>query len=135
MDSTDGPINGSTNQSRPNGTTAAPSGGRNGPRGLAGAVNAGLRALDRTGKPCRRWDKKGFSVKSFTGVGWALGSWSSPLRESSTFSGDVKSDSSETGDIKPTLESSIVHSDSSRSGEVPLRRTNGIESSPMPISA
>ncbi|KAF4553505.1 INO80 complex subunit 4-like protein [Elsinoe fawcettii] len=103
------------------------------PKANTGAINANLRALDRTGKPCRKWDRKGFSLKSFTGVNWAIGSWTAPVRASSTFSGDVKSDSSSTGDIKPNMDSSAVPSDSSRSGDLPAMPMNGIESSPAPI--
>ena len=60
-------------------TTPAPNNGQKlGPKANQGAINAGLRALDRTGKPCRKWEKKGFSVKSFTGVVWDLPSWRAP---------------------------------------------------------
>ena len=48
-----------------------------GPKANQGAINAGLRALDRSGKPCRRWEKKTLSLKSFTGVTWATPSWRS----------------------------------------------------------
>ena len=49
-----------------------------GPKANQGAINAGLRALDRTGKPCRKWERKKFSVKSFTGVVWEVPSWAAP---------------------------------------------------------
>ena len=49
-----------------------------GPKANQGAINAGLRALDRTGKPCRRWEKTGFRLKSFTGRAWELPSWRAP---------------------------------------------------------
>ena len=49
-----------------------------GPKANQGAINAGLRALDRTGKPCRKWQKAGFSIKSFTGNAWSLSSWAAP---------------------------------------------------------
>ena len=39
-----------------------------GPKANQGAINAGLRALDRSGKPCRKWNKKPFQLKSFTGI-------------------------------------------------------------------
>ena len=48
---------------------------RLGPKANTGFINANLRALDRTGTPCRKWQRKGFSVKSFTGVSWELPSW------------------------------------------------------------
>jgi hypothetical protein len=37
-----------------------------------------LRALDRTGKPCKRWTKAGFTLKSFTGVTWTVPTWAAP---------------------------------------------------------
>lgn len=49
-----------------------------GPKANQGIINAGLRALDRTGKPCRKWDKTGFRIKSFTGRVWEISSWRSP---------------------------------------------------------
>ncbi|KAF2150747.1 hypothetical protein K461DRAFT_314693 [Myriangium duriaei CBS 260.36] len=104
-----------------------------GPKANMGAINAGLRALDRSGKACRKWDRKGFNLKSFTGVAWSVGSWTAPVRDSSTFSGDVKSDTSSTADVKPTMESSAVPSDSSHSGDLVPAPSNGIASSPAPI--
>ena len=71
------------------------------PKASAGAINANLRALDRTGKPCRRWQKAGFTVKSFTGVMWTSGAWASKKRVMPTEEGasgdstkDGKSESS-----------------------------------------
>ena len=49
-----------------------------GPKANQGAINAGLRALDRTGKQCRKWEKTGFRVKSFTGRVWEIPSWRAP---------------------------------------------------------
>jgi len=49
-----------------------------GPKANQGIINAGLRALDRTGKPCRKWDKTGIRVKSFTGRVWDLPTWRTP---------------------------------------------------------
>ncbi|KAK0703180.1 INO80 complex, subunit Ies4 [Lasiosphaeria miniovina] len=39
------------------------------------AFNAGLRALDRSGKPCRKWVKGPFTIKSFTGYEWEISQW------------------------------------------------------------
>ena len=62
-------------------TTPAPiTGHKLGPKANQGAINAGLRALDRTGKPCRKWTKQSFVVKSFTGVTWELPSWRAPKK-------------------------------------------------------
>ncbi|KAK6522789.1 hypothetical protein TWF281_002223 [Arthrobotrys megalospora] len=47
------------------GTSLPPS--RLGPKSSGGAINAGLRALDRSGTPCKKWAKSPFTLKSFTG--------------------------------------------------------------------
>lgn len=49
-----------------------------GPKANQGAINAGLRALDRSGKPCRKWDRGSFTLKSFTGVVWEISRWTAP---------------------------------------------------------
>ncbi|KAM7198007.1 INO80 complex, subunit Ies4 [Rhypophila sp. PSN 637] len=49
-----------------------------GPKANQGAINAGLRALDRSGKPCRKWTRGGFTMKSFTGVVWEIPRWTAP---------------------------------------------------------
>ena len=49
-----------------------------GPKANQGVINEKLRALDRTGKPCRKWGKSGFKIKSFTGRVWEISSWRSP---------------------------------------------------------
>lgn len=115
-------------------TPAAQGGHKLGPKANTGAINAGLRALDRSGKPCRKWERKGFQLKSFTGFEWGSGSWSAPQRDTSTFSGDVKSDSSSALDGKPNVDSSAVQSERSASDAAALH-TNGIGSSPAPIAA
>ncbi|OQO01871.1 hypothetical protein B0A48_12344 [Cryoendolithus antarcticus] len=68
-----------------------------GPKANTGAINAGLRALDRTGKPCRRWQKSGLQLKSFTGTTWGMATWKAPPKTNGV-NGDaddeMKSDSS-----------------------------------------
>lgn len=59
------------------GTAPAPT-HKLGPKANQGAINAGLRALDRTGKPCKKWQRAGFSVKTFTGVTWHVSTWRAP---------------------------------------------------------
>lgn len=49
-----------------------------GPKANQGAINAGLRALDRSGPPCRKWQKGGFRIKSFTGTTWEIPRWRAP---------------------------------------------------------
>lgn len=51
---------------------------RLGPKANQGAINAGLRALDRSGKPCRKWTKGSFQLKTFTGVHWQINRWTAP---------------------------------------------------------
>lgn len=63
-----------------------------GPKANQGAINAGLRALDRTGKPCRKWQKGSFKLKSFTGISWEIPRWTAPPRAKiETASGDSAS--------------------------------------------
>lgn len=109
-----------------------------GPKANQGAINAGLRALDRTGKfKVRKWEKKGFKLRSFTGVVWDVPSWKAPNR-GSAFSEDVKSDSTGSSDTKVKDESSAVSEKSVLNGDVstplpPLME--GLNSSPAPVPA
>jgi hypothetical protein len=59
-----------------------------GPKANQGAINAGLRALDRSGKPCRKWAKGGFTLKSFTGVVWEIPRWTAPPKKPTDSSND-----------------------------------------------
>ncbi|PWY77110.1 hypothetical protein BO70DRAFT_397998 [Aspergillus heteromorphus CBS 117.55] len=68
-----------------------------GPKANLGAINAGLRALDRSGAPCRRWERKSLQLKSFTGIQWNLESWRTP-RPIHPENGEVKELGLETGD-------------------------------------
>lgn len=108
-----------------------------GPKANMGAINAGLRALDRTGKPCRKWEKKGFQLRSFTGVTWNLPTWRAPTK-AAVFAEDVKSDSTASSDPKVKDESSAISERSGLPGEsatpVPPA-VNGIASSPAPVAA
>ncbi|KAL8903545.1 MAG: hypothetical protein Q9207_003850 [Kuettlingeria erythrocarpa] len=61
-----------------------------GPKANQGAINAGLRALDRTGKPCRKWQKSGFRLKTFTGVPWEIPSWRAPTKSLDAETGPEK---------------------------------------------
>ncbi|KAL2073360.1 hypothetical protein VTL71DRAFT_10684 [Oculimacula yallundae] len=77
-----------------------------GPKANAGAINAGLRALDRSGKPCRKWQKGSFKLKSFTGVIWEIPRWTAPPRitvqgnsESST-SGDSSKENKDNSQLE-----------------------------------
>ncbi|KAJ9616365.1 hypothetical protein H2200_000083 [Cladophialophora chaetospira] len=67
-----------------------------GPKANQGAINAGLRALDRSGAPCRKWKRKPFTLKSFTGVVWEMPSWKGGDKPNPALNGE---ESSETRDI------------------------------------
>lgn len=118
-------------------TTAAPLATHKlGPKANQGAINAGLRALDRTGKPCRKWERKGFSVKSFTGVSWQLPSWRAPKTTILKMDDDGKIASAPilNGDSKANNNSSsAMDSEKSHSGgDVDIRaRTSNHASSPI----
>ncbi|KNG48813.1 ran-binding protein [Stemphylium lycopersici] len=86
-----------------------------GPKANLGAINERLRALDRTGAKCRRWEKKGFQVRSFTGVLWQVPTYQ-PGR-GSAFADDVKSDSTGTSDSKLKDESSAISDKSGLNGD------------------
>ncbi|KAG9674153.1 hypothetical protein KCU99_g3691, partial [Aureobasidium melanogenum] len=124
------------------GTKKGPFGGVNpiathklGPKANTGAINAGLRALDRSGKPCRRWERKGLQLKSISGVAWTVGSWAAPLKDNSSFSGDVKSENSSSSQAdNARLASSALPSERSNSGEG-AKADNALESSPAPALA
>jgi hypothetical protein len=121
--------------------TANPTGAAHklGPKTNAGAINANLRALDRSGKPCRKWARKPFSVKSFTGVSWELPSWKGGEKPALLGQDDL----SETKDIsqlsssevKPNNDSDVAMSNT---GDAPAE-TNGASlppaSSPPTMSA
>ncbi|KAJ5559330.1 hypothetical protein N7535_009558 [Penicillium sp. DV-2018c] len=101
---------------------------RLGPKANTGAINAGLRALDRSGAACRRWERKPLQLRSFTGVTWQLPSWRAPGVAKSDSSGEIKAAALASGDsdTKATLHapgtdtangSSAVPSEKSNSGD------------------
>ncbi|OLL22026.1 INO80 complex subunit 4, partial [Neolecta irregularis DAH-3] len=76
----------STNGSTANGDAPPPGYVHNpklGPKANLGAINAGLRALDRSGKPCRKWHRTSFTVKTITGREWSVPGWSGSIISSS----------------------------------------------------
>lgn len=121
----DGTIDHSADKAKPGNGGTVPA-HKLGPKANTGAINAGLRALDRSGKPCRRWERKGLQLKSFTGTLWNMPSWRAP-----EFPGDVKSDS--TGGSSDVKESSAVASERSNgAGEAAAGDAMVVESSPAP---
>lgn len=101
-----------------------------GPKANQGAINAGLRALDRTGKPCRKWERKTFQLKSFTGATWQVPSWRAPPKPKSLTSIPNGDNNKENND------SSALPSEKSHAGENDTPPFPGnTDSSPAPVSA
>lgn len=85
-----------------------------GPKANQGAINAGLRALDRSGKPCRKWQRGSFKIKSFTGVTWELPRWTAPPR--TVVTQNNSGDSASGDSSKENKDSSQIASEKSNSG-------------------
>ncbi|TVY92108.1 INO80 complex subunit [Lachnellula willkommii] len=110
----DGSIDHSTTTLRAANGTAAH---KLGPKANQGAINAGLRALDRTGKPCRKWQKGGFRLKSFTGVVWEIPRWTAPPRITVESKTSTEGSASGSGDSsKENKDNSQVESEKSNNG-------------------
>ncbi|KAK6851082.1 hypothetical protein PG990_008025 [Apiospora arundinis] len=112
-----------------------------GPKANQGAINAGLRALDRSGKPCRRWAKGGFRLKSFTGVLWEVPRWTAPpksLPESVNPDSTGSADSSNKENNKEGSQLKSEHSNSAADGEQQSVAPSMVAASspaPMPVAA
>lgn len=100
-----------------------------GPKANQGAINAGLRALDRTGKPCRKWQKGGFVLKSFTGVVWEIPRWKAPPR----FKAEGLPEGSASGDSSKENKDSQVESEKSNVGIEPV--SSPVNSSAPPAAS
>jgi len=88
-----------------------------GPKANQGAINAGLRALDRSGKPCRKWTKGNFTLKSFTGVVWDIPRWTAPPKSRPDSSAEDSTTASAEGSSKENKEvNSQVKSEASNNG-------------------
>ncbi|KIX07712.1 uncharacterized protein Z518_02366 [Rhinocladiella mackenziei CBS 650.93] len=106
-----------------------------GPKANQGAINAGLRALDRSGKPCRKWTRKPFSLKSFTGVVWDLPSWRGqerPRIANGEESSDTKEISQSSSDVKPDESDTAMDSTAGDQPD-PMVMSTPAASSPAPI--
>ncbi|KAL2110597.1 hypothetical protein VUR80DRAFT_971 [Thermomyces stellatus] len=101
-----------------------------GPKANQGAINAGLRALDRSGKPCRRWGKGTFRLKTFTGAVWEIPRWKAPERTSTEEAGpgsesaDVSASGSAKGNKDETQAKDDVKSDLKSGDATPNGVTN-----------
>lgn len=119
---------------------AKPAAHKLGPKANQGAINAGLRALDRSGKPCRKWNRGGFTLKSFTGTIWEIPRWTAPPKktpESST--GDsttaASADNSSSKENKETAaDNSALNSNNGADAEMPTPAASNHASSPAPMA-
>lgn len=108
-----------------------------GPRANQGAINAGLRALDRSGKPCRKWTKGGFTLKTFTGVVWEIPRWTAPPKpktegdEGESNGGDSANGSNK--ENKDDIKDENSASASNAGGDVEMQSAHN--SSPAPAAA
>lgn len=115
------------NSDGPNGSMIPVNGPKLNPKASAGIINANLRALDRSGAPCRKWKRAPFAIKTFTGAVWLSGStWEAPAKPKPIIDENGKpvnsgsSAPSIPGDVpKPNQDSSAVASEKSQNGEVP----------------
>ncbi|KAI1104468.1 DUF1711-domain-containing protein [Jackrogersella minutella] len=113
-----------------------------GPKANQGAINAGLRALDRSGTPCRKWDRGGFRVKSFTGVVWEIPRWTAPPKpkpqvtpeESAATSAESSNKENKDGSQMKS-EKSNSHADGEQQSVPPSVPPSVNASSPAPMPA
>ncbi|KAJ6440345.1 transmembrane alpha-helix domain-containing protein [Purpureocillium lavendulum] len=123
-------------------SAARPSGAHKlGPKANQGAINAGLRALDRSGKPCRKWARGGFTLKSFTGVVWEVSRWTAPPKKATESSnGESAAPSADNSSSKENKENgqegnSNNNSNSGADPDAEMRSVHSVNaSSPAPIA-
>ncbi|KAI1453530.1 DUF1711-domain-containing protein [Annulohypoxylon moriforme] len=111
-----------------------------GPKANQGAINAGLRALDRSGTPCRKWNRGGFKLKSFTGVIWEIPRWTAPPKpqpqaapEEPTASAESSNKENKEGSQMKS-ENSNSHADGGEQRSIPPS-INASSPAPTPIVA
>jgi len=101
-----------------------------GPKANQGAINEKLRALDRTPKPCRKWQKTGFKIKSFTGRTWEVPTWRT--KNARLFGAEAGSQKGTSNDLSKDNSSSNVGSDKSPAGENPKVASSPVAIAPAP---
>ncbi|KAL2131099.1 hypothetical protein VTI74DRAFT_5551 [Chaetomium olivicolor] len=107
-----------------------------GPKANQGAINAGLRALDRSGKPCRKWTRGGFTLKSFTGVVWEIPRWTAPPkpRPESSADGSTPASDSSNKENKEDSNSQMKSEASNNGGDIEMQSAPSLaENSPAPV--
>jgi len=122
----DGTIDHSNTTPRATGTGTAAH--KLGPKANQGAINAGLRALDRSGKPCRKWQKDSFKLKSFTGVVWEIPRWKAPPK----ITVEASSTGSASGDSSKENKDNSEKSNGVADVEMASARSQNPVSSPAP---
>ncbi|KAI0885821.1 DUF1711-domain-containing protein [Annulohypoxylon maeteangense] len=111
-----------------------------GPKANQGAINAGLRALDRSGAPCRKWNRGGFKLKSFTGVIWEIPRWTAPPKPKPQPTAEEPVASTESSnkenkeDSQMKSENSNSHADGGEQRSIPPS-INASSPAPTPIAA
>ncbi|KAB8290659.1 hypothetical protein EYC80_008300 [Monilinia laxa] len=123
----------------PTGTTPRTSnngGHKLGPKANQGAINAGLRALDRSGKPCRKWEKRSFIIKTFTGIPIEIPRWRAPPKVviNPSTEGSATSDSSKENKDNSQIESEKSNSAMDIDHATNLASSPGSASAPQPQS-
>jgi hypothetical protein len=95
-----------------------------------------LRALDRSGKPCRKWQKGSFKVKSFTGVVWELPRWKAPpkSRPENSTEGSSTGDSSKENKENSQRESEKSEKSEKSGVDIEMISNGNLVSSPAPPS-
>ena len=101
-----------------------------GPKSNQGAINEKLRALDRSGKPCRKWAKTGFQIKSFTGRSWQVPSWKTP--QGRMFGEEAESQESSSIDLSKANSSSNLGSEQSPGGDSLQPGSSPVRIAPAP---
>jgi hypothetical protein len=113
-----------------------------GPKANQGAINAGLRALDRSGKPCRKWTRGGFTLKSFTGVVWEIPRWVAPPKPRPESSADdstpasIDSSSKENKENENENNSQFKSEASNNGGDIEMQSAPSVaaDNSPAPVA-
>lgn len=106
-----------------------------GPKANQGAINAGLRALDRSGNPCRKWGRKAFDLKTFNGSEWSLHHWRAPPKVQVKADG-VENETPSTNSENNQPSSNVPSISSHQAGDMKdVAVTAAAESSPGIIAA
>jgi hypothetical protein len=115
-----------------------PPGPKLGPKVSQGAINSSSRVLDRSGAPCRRWERKPLQLKSFTGIAWDLPAWRTPNPKNQNPPDDSADSLVENGDSdsKALNGNSAAPSEKSNIGDRDLTPLpTSVVNSPIPIIA